>query len=931
MNNIPVSSPLASNDGNTPPPLLAPPIVVPPPDLVSTNARMPLPPVSENSTLQSSTLASEQQATPPRASATYSRPASIQNMPQFAYSTMPHPHNTPAGAYFPSTISSSTTAPYLTTSSTTPPPLFSHNTSTKIDMDRIMKQDEAAMNDFVPPRQAMNSDESDFDWDEDINIDDKGATNKKKKDKQESNSKWRRLSPFLRMVIMILIGCPIIALPAILTQYLRDDDAPLPEDSTQPHPPVPKGTITMIFVWLSFMWGVIFLTNWGIDIVPVVVVKATSVVSGSRLENIKSRLLILVATKKYLKWLLASCWAIGSFALLSKGPYSRTDEKLNPVFLEVLGSIVAGTTLVFIEKIMLHIISTNFHQTAYADRIKENKYALAVLDRLSSSKKNVKKTGGRPTHSRNNTDLAGGNAAGDFGYPSGYRSTLPSRSNSIEMNGMNNNTVHSISNLNSGMTSNDEKEVLHEIQGASSPQKLSEAQILNSTPLTTPTDTINGANGNVNNSRYSTLVSTGGRHHHHPRGHRDSKTPRPENTNNIFKAVNRRLHGIALANKSSPSKDVGSTANAKRLAKTLFYNLMRNSHGYHDRVELVVQDFYPYFSTEEDAQAAFTIFDKDGNGDISKSEMKEKIFYVYKERKDLHTSLRDLSQAVGKLDVIFLTIVAVIWLLIVLSIFGKDVVKNMLSIGSFLVALSFVFGNSLKILFENIVFLFITHPYDSGDLVSIDGNDMYVREVGLNSTTFVTWDGKRMYYPNNLISTKPIHNVRRSPNMTDKIVLNVDCYTTQAQIFELRARMRDYLIKESKEFLPDLEIQIQEMDIKLKISMCIEHKGNWQDSGRRWARRTAFNYALKEAVEDIGIKYYALPQRMEIYDPYTGNSNNSSNNTNNNSNGHGSRGGSGGDRDDQDTLAPNSPLRQYSPEQVARLYRRTTINRPQGE
>ena len=50
--------------------------------------------------------------------------------------------------------------------------------------------------------------------------------------------------------------------------------------------------------------------------------------------------------------------------------------------------------------------------------------------------------------------------------------------------------------------------------------------------------------------------------------------------------------------------------------------------------------------------------------------------------------------------------------------------------------------------------------------------------------------------------------------------------------------MRDFLMKESKEFLPDMEIQIQEMDVKLKISMVIEHKGNWQDSGRRWARRT---------------------------------------------------------------------------------------------
>lgn len=146
---------------------------------------------------------------------------------------------------------------------------------------------------------------------------------------------------------------------------------------------------------------------------------------------------------------------------------------------------------------------------------------------------------------------------------------------------------------------------------------------------------------------------------------------------------------------------------------------------------------------------------------------------------------------------------------------------------------------------------------------------MFVREVGLNSTMFVTWDGKRMYYPNNVLSQKPIHNVRRSPNMSEKIgklsilptvrvtlwllenvltlfyifalamiVLNVDCYTPQNKILELRARMRDFLARESKEFLPDLEIQIQEMDVKLKISMVIEHKGNWQDSGRRWARRT---------------------------------------------------------------------------------------------
>ncbi|KAF9579691.1 hypothetical protein BGW38_003947 [Lunasporangiospora selenospora] len=823
-----------------------------------------------------------------------SRPPLVQSTPQFVYSHSPHPHSNQFS--FPPSLS-------------TTPPLDRTGAATNIDMERIMKQDEAAMNDFVPPRQAMNSDESDFDWDEDVNIDANGqvlpvsaAANKKDK---KSNSKWRKLSPFLRTVIQILTVGPIIALPAVLVTIFMEDDQPVPEDPNLAHPGVPKTIIVLIFAWIAFMWCIICVTNWGVDIIPVMVVRLSSMMAGTRLEKVRSRLLIFVATKKYLKFLLAACWAIGSFGFLSKVPYRRADEKLNPVFIEVLATIVAGCGLVLIEKILLHMISTNFHQIAYADRIKENKFALTVLDRLSTSKNKIKKIFhplARPTHSRNNSDYIGSVFSG------GYKSAQPSRSNSLEMGGVGSNGVKTTGtasngthNMNNVIQVVSDTEATHD-QGTFSggegtpTTKANEFMILGGTPMTTPTD--------QNNSRHSTLLSQAAR-----QARRDGKTKSGDG--NIFRGINRRLQGIAYANKHSPAKDIGSTANAKRLAKTLFYNL-KQQHG-RTAEELLVEDFYRYFDTEEEAKEAFLIFDKDCNGDISKREMKEKIFYIYKERKDLHTSLRDLSQAVGKLDIIFLTVVAVVWLLIVLSIFGKNVVQNMLSIGSFLLALSFVFGNSLKILFENIVFLFITHPYDSGDLVVIDGAEMFVREVGLNSTTFVTWDGKRMYYPNNFVSTRPIHNVRRSPNMSEKIVLNVDCYTPQAKILELRARMRDYLINQSKDFLPDMEIQIQEMDAKLKISMVIEHRGNWQDAGRRWARRTAFNYALKEAVEDIGIQYYALPQRLEVYKRDVQDLDLSM---------------SRGQGDDQDTLGNNSPLRQYSPEHLARLYRRPTFNRP---
>ncbi|KAF8985247.1 hypothetical protein BGZ46_005408 [Entomortierella lignicola] len=661
--------------------------------------------------------------------------------------------------------------------------------STMIEIERILKQDQAIEKDFTPPRQAMNDDESNFDWDEDVNIDDNGQIHKKKK--HVARSTWRKLSPFLRMLILMVTVAPMVAAPAIIARTFMTV-SPRPEypstEATEAdmqqynidiavyeEEKVRKDSIVLFFTWFALMWCVVCITNWGVDIIPAVVVRLTSVFTSSRLETVKSRLLIFVGSKKYIKWLFASCWAIGTFSYLSTNIHPIIkDQSWQPILIKVLVSFIAGCALVLVEKALLQIISKNFHQIAYADRINENKYALQVLDRLGTSKKINKRT--KLTHSRNNTA-----ENCDFMSPfgPGYRSRQHSRSESLDRPEMNH---------------------------------LSEPGSTSSSPMVTPID---------NNDRSSTSVTL------NQRMHRETKAI----SSDIFKGINRTLHGLAMAD-SAPAKDINSTDYAKRLAKSLFYNLQGNGE------ELLVEDFYPYFDSEFDAKEAFAIFDKDGNGDISKREMKEKIFYIYKERKDLHTSLRDLSQAVGKLDLIFLTIVTVIWFLIVLSIFGTGVVQNMLSIGSFLVALSFVFGNSLKTLFENIVFLFITHPYDSGDLCSIDGNDMFVREVGLNSTTFITWDGKRVYYPNNILSQKPIHNIRRSSNMSEKIVLNIDCYTPQAKILELRARMRDYLTKESKEFSPDLEIQIQEMDMKLKISMVIEHKGNWQDSSRRWARRT---------------------------------------------------------------------------------------------
>lgn len=94
---------------------------------------------------------------------------------------------------------------------------------------------------------------------------------------------------------------------------------------------------------------------------------------------------------------------------------------------------------------------------------------------------------------------------------------------------------------------------------------------------------------------------------------------------------------------------------------------------------------------------------------------------VYQERRALALSLSDTKTAVNKLhrmiDCLLFVIVVVIWLIIL------DVATRQLLIfvSSQLLLVVFIFGNTLKTVFEAIVFVFVYHPFDVGDRCVIDG------------------------------------------------------------------------------------------------------------------------------------------------------------------------------------------------------------------
>lgn len=105
---------------------------------------------------------------------------------------------------------------------------------------------------------------------------------------------------------------------------------------------------------------------------------------------------------------------------------------------------------------------------------------------------------------------------------------------------------------------------------------------------------------------------------------------------------------------------------------------------------------------------------------------------MYQERRALALSLSDTKSAVSKLhriiDVILFVIVVVIWLLIL----DIATTQLLLFVSSQLVLMVFIFGNTLKTVFEAIVFVFVHHPFDVGDRCLIDGTMVWRLTFCLN-------------------------------------------------------------------------------------------------------------------------------------------------------------------------------------------------------
>jgi len=303
------------------------------------------------------------------------------------------------------------------------------------------------------------------------------------------------------------------------------------------------------------------------------------------------------------------------------------------------------------------------------------------------------------------------------------------------------------------------------------------------------------------------------------------------------------------------SSTEGSQVLARRLYRTFCREETETVHS---------DDLRPAFVNDDEADAAFTMFDKDMNGDISMEELEAVCVEIGRERKSITASLKDLDSVVSKLDDVFIFLVAVITILVFISLISTSAAGVLTSAGSAVLALSWLFSATAQEFLQSIIFVFVKHPFDVGDRVGIYGNtgsslkgdDYFVKEISLLYTEFKKMEGHVVQAPNSYLNQLFILNQRRSGGLAEAVPVTVKFGTSLEQIDGLRQRLLEFVTSEKREYQGKILTELREVNEAhaITINVVFFYKSNWQNELLRLQRRNKFICALMVSMQDLEIE-----------------------------------------------------------------------------
>ncbi|XP_008220553.1 PREDICTED: mechanosensitive ion channel protein 10-like [Prunus mume] len=307
-------------------------------------------------------------------------------------------------------------------------------------------------------------------------------------------------------------------------------------------------------------------------------------------------------------------------------------------------------------------------------------------------------------------------------------------------------------------------------------------------------------------------------------------------------------------------KEITNEMEATAAAYHIFLNVAPAGSKYIEEEDLM------RFMIKEEVDLVFPLFEGADTGRIDRKALTDWVVKVYNGRKALAHSLNDTKTAVRQLNKLVTGILVVITVVVWLLLMEIATTKVLVFLSSQLVVAAFMFGNTCKTIFEAIIFVFVMHPFDVGDRCVVDGVPLMVEEMNILNTVFLKLNNEKIYYPNSVLSMKPISNYYRSPDMGDIVEFSIAFMTSVEKIGLLKEKIKKHLERNSQHWHPNHNLVVVEIENlnKLKMGLYVNHTMNFQEFGEKNKRRTELVIELKKILEELNITYNLLPQEVHI-------------------------------------------------------------------
>lgn len=272
------------------------------------------------------------------------------------------------------------------------------------------------------------------------------------------------------------------------------------------------------------------------------------------------------------------------------------------------------------------------------------------------------------------------------------------------------------------------------------------------------------------------------------------------------------------------------------------------------------------------------LFRPDRQGNLIRLDFVKSVDTVYKQLRLLRASIANSAQIDYAFERIincffyfFLTIIAV-------AIIGIDIWAVVISMNTFFLGFSFLFGSAASNYFEGLLLIFVRRPYDIGDRIATSNpksdtnpngsSTWYVESVTLFTTTarFATTN-EVATYSNGSLAVLRIINANRSAKAIVAVLIKFGLETPFNKITVFKTATENFIKARPREWISLVGFRATRVEADIgyiEYKIVVQHRESWQNIGPVLQSKADLSSFCLEATKKLDMKYESPPMPVNL-------------------------------------------------------------------